>query len=348
MSAPFLSVVIPTYNRCESLRRTLEGLSRQEGFPGERLEVVVVSDGATDRTDAMLAEYARTAPFALRPIRQDNAGPARARNRGVQEATGSVIVFLDDDVEPMPGFLAAHARRHEQDEKVVLIGPQSPAPDRRGAEPAWIVWEHEMLQRQYVALESGEWTAGPQHFYTGNASLRRAHLLAVGGFDETFKRQEDVELAYRVRRDCGVYFAFVGDAAALHRPSRTFDSWLRTPYAYGQLDIVRVQRGDVSWRVIWISYQRRSRMTRFLVDLALPRPSLSPPICGLLRGGSQLAFRLPGAFRRAAIGALSTLYNLRYMEGARDSLGSWQTLSEMVRLPLDDPRVSPVASKPLI
>lgn len=345
MSAPFLSVVIPTYNRCESLRRTLDGLSRQEGFPAERLEVVTISDGSTDQTDAMLAEYARTAPFTLRPIRQDNAGPARARNRGIQEATGTVVIFLDDDVEPMPGFLAAHARRHEQDERVVLIGPQSPAPDRSGAEPAWIVWEHEMLQRQYVCLESGEWTAGPQHFYTGNASLRREYLLAVGGFDETFKRQEDVEIAYRIRRDCGVHFAFAGDAAALHRPSRTFDSWLKTPYAYGHLDVIRAQRGDVSWRLIWVSYQRRNRLTRLLVDLVVPRPALSQPTRALLRGGSELAFRLPGVFRRAAIGALSVLYNVHYMEGARDSLGSWPELAKVLRLPVDDPRVSPPASK---
>ena len=338
MSAPFLSVVVPTYNRCESLRRTLDGLARQEGIAWERVEVIVVSDGATDGTDAMLAQYA--APYALRPIRQDNAGPACARNRGIAEARGEVVVFLDDDVEPMPGFLAAHAARHEADERLVVVGPQSPAPDRKGKEPVWIVWEHEMLLKQYAAFASGEWQAGPQNFYTGNASLRRAFLSAAGGFDETFKRQEDVELAYRLWRDAGLRFAFAADAAALHRPTRTFESWLRTPHAYGLLDVIRAQRGDASWRLLWLSYQRRNRLTRLLVDLVAPRPGLSRPVHALLKGGAQLAFRLPGGFRRAAIGALSMAYNLRYMEGARDSLGAWKPLADVLHLPVDDPKIA--------
>lgn len=343
MSAPFLSVVIPTYNRCASLRRTLDGLARQEGIAWESVEVVVVSDGATDQTEAMLAQYAQTAPFTLRPIRQDNAGPARARNRGVEEARGEVIVFVDDDIEPMPGFLAAHKARHEGDPRLVVVGPQSPAPDRRAHEPVWIAWEHEMLQRQYACFDSGKWTAGPPHFYTGNASLRREYLRAVGGFDETFKRQEDVEFAYRVRAACGLNFVYAGDTQALHRPSRTYESWAKTPYAYGQLDIVRAQRGDVSWRLIWMSYQRRNRLTRLLVDLIVPRPALSPAVGALLSRSARIVFRLPGPGRKAAIGLLSMVYNVRYMEGARDSIGGWNPLAQVIRLPESDPRVAPPA-----
>src|SRR5690242_8167475 len=98
-ASPFVSVVIPTYNRCESLKRTLEGLARQD-YPTIDFEVIVVSDGSTDKTEEVLKTYAVAAPFRLRFFTQANSGPSVARNRGVQESTGEVIVFLDDDVEP--------------------------------------------------------------------------------------------------------------------------------------------------------------------------------------------------------------------------------------------------------
>src|SRR5579871_5778539 len=100
-----LSVVVPTYNRKDSLRRTLDGLAKQT-YPFADFEVVVVSDGSTDGTTEMLADYVKTAPYSLRSVLQANGGPSKARNRGIQEAQHEVIVFLDDDVEPVTEFLS--------------------------------------------------------------------------------------------------------------------------------------------------------------------------------------------------------------------------------------------------
>jgi GT2 family glycosyltransferase len=331
---PFLSVVIPTYNRAKSLAVTMDALDRQEPVPGE-FEVVVVSDGSTDDTDAFLAAFATRASYPLRPVRQENAGPARARNRGVHEASGTVIVFIDDDVEPVAGFLRTHAAHHLADEKVVVIGPMSPDPAREREEPVWIAWEHQMLQKQYRAFAEGIWaSAGPNHFYTGNASVRREHILAVGGFDEEFKRQEDVELAYRMQRECGAHFVFDASADALHRPTRTFESWLRVPYAYGSLDVIRAQRGDAPWRVVWKSYHNRSAATKVLARAALAGPALSSPLRALLLRGAVATHGLPvAAAKRAGIGALSVLYNVRYLEGARDEMGSWAALRTLLETP---------------
>ena len=195
---PNLSVVIPTFNRKDSLRKTLEGLEGQT-YPAAQFEAVVVSDGSTDGTDAHLISYAKTAPYPIRVISQPNGGPARARNNGIQDARGEVIVFLDDDVEPSAEFLAVHAAHHERQPDAVVIAPMLPDPALLWREPAWIAWEHAMLEKQYAAWRSGAWAGcGPNNFYSGNASVRRAHLLTVGGFDEQFPRQEDVELAVRL------------------------------------------------------------------------------------------------------------------------------------------------------
>lgn len=335
MSLPFLSVVIPTYNRAESLLVTLRALERQEPVLGG-FEVVVISDGSTDGTVDLLYTWSqRSLPFTLRAIHQENAGPARARNRGVQEASGAVVVFLDDDVEPSPHFLATHARRHQESDRIVVIGPMSPDPERARIEPVWIAWEHAMLQKQYDSWKQGRWaaeTCGPHNFYTGNASVRRAHVLAVGGFDESFTRQEDVELATRMERDCAVYFRFDPALEALHRPRRSFESWLRVPYAYGKLDVVRAQRGDASWELIRQSFSSRQAATRLLARLALPAQPVGNVLRSVLVGLAQAVYTLPfSQAKQAGQSALSVVYNLRYLEGARDELNSWVALRKVLR-----------------
>lgn len=325
---PYLSVVIPTFNRKDSLRKTLDGLARQT-YPAAQFEAVVVSDGSTDGTDALLAQYARTSPYVLQVICQPNGGPARARNNGIQNARGEVVVFLDDDVEPSPKLLEVHAAHHQRQSDAVVIAPMLPDPALGWREPAWIAWEHAMLEKQYAAWRSGVWAGcGPNNFYSGNASVRRAHLVAVGGFDEQFPRQEDVELAVRLEKRCGVRFVYEPDAPGTHRPQRRFASWLAVPFAYGKLDVVRARHGDIPWETVRSGYHSRSAATRLLARAALSAPPLGRQLRGLLLPAAVAAYRL----RRAgpAFGALSVIYNLRYLEGASAELGSQEALSRLL------------------
>jgi hypothetical protein len=202
-------------------------------------------------------------------------------------------------------------------------------PAMHSREAVWITWEHTHLQRQYENWRTGVWKgAGPNHFYSGNASVRREHLLAVGGFDLEFKRQEDVELAYRMARECGVHFRFESEAAGTHRPVRSLEAWLKVPYAYGRLDVVRAQRGAASWQLIRNSYYRRNRVTRLMADLSLPAPFLSQVsgtvLIGLGRGLKALGLSGP------AVSCLSVLYNTRYLQGVRDELGSHQEVRRLL------------------
>ena len=112
-----VSVIIPTYNRKDSVLRTLDSLSQQT-FPGERFEVIVVDDGGSDGT----AEIAQlTFPFALHYIRQENQGEIVARNAGVQRSAGKMLVFLDDDIEVNPEYLAAIATVHAAYSPAVVL-----------------------------------------------------------------------------------------------------------------------------------------------------------------------------------------------------------------------------------
>ena len=93
---PTVSVIIPTHNRCESLRRTLNGLAAQN-YPSRLLDVTVVTDACSDGTEDMLRRH--VAPFALRclALPSPNKGPAYARNHGAVSTVGQFLVFLDDD-----------------------------------------------------------------------------------------------------------------------------------------------------------------------------------------------------------------------------------------------------------
>jgi len=190
----------------------------------------------------------------------------------------------------------------------------SPDPERFSKEPAWIAWEHIKLREIYDLFRPGgsnsDGRAGPVHFYSGNASVRREHLLAVGGFDENYRRQEDVELAVRLARDCGVWFLFDFATDATHRPTRTFESWIRIPRAYGQLDAQRVKARTLDWAEVEELAARRNPATRLLANTCAACPFIEPAIIGTLRVAASTSWRL--AARGPAVAALSAIYNSVY------------------------------------
>jgi glycosyltransferase involved in cell wall biosynthesis len=328
---PFLSIVVPTYKRQALLHKTLEGLAKQT-LATDIFEVLVVNDGSPDGTQAYLDGRVGTLPYTLRPIHLTNGGPGRARNTGIQEAHGKVVVFLDDDIEPSPECLEVHYKLHQNLEPLVVIGPQRRDMRLGSSEPLWIRWEHLMLEKQYAQFASGAWAkAGPNHFYTGNASVRRDLLLAVGGFDEGFTRQEDVELAVRLMKQQKVAFKVELAANAIHRPDRTFESWLKTPYAYGSLDVIRAQRRDTSWRTIRHAFVARNALTRLCIKLAVGRPKVGIALQSILKATALLVDALFGLLgQKLGIALLSVIYNVRYMEGAVDQLGDPSALWEQI------------------
>ena len=321
INALCLSVVIPTYNRRESLLRTLDALTKQT-FPMEQFEVVVISDGATDGTAEAVKKL--HTPYRLRFIEQANAGPAKARNHGVRAAVAPLIVYVDDDIEPLPEFLTEHSNAHAGDASLVLIGPQS-EPEGETI-PHWILWEHRMLQRQYDKFASGAWEAGPNNLYSGNFSLRREHLLKVGGFNEQFTRQEDVELGFRLAQQ-GLHFVFSMKAAALHRPTRTFESWYKTPYEYGKRDVQMARDGGEAqaMELARRHFGERNLATRLAARLCIGRPGLE----SLFLSAGRAAVHSGG--RKIALVSCSLVFNLRYLQGMSHELGGRAKLWQAIR-----------------
>jgi GT2 family glycosyltransferase len=315
---------MPTYNRLDRLRAALDGLAGQHGLD-EPVEVIVVSDGSTDGTDEYLASSA--VPLPVVALTQPNAGPAAARNRGLEAAEGDLVLFVDDDTVACPDLVTAHLRRHERpDDDLVVIGPML-TPEDYAISP-WVQWEQDMLTKQYEAMRAGEYEPTARQFYTGNASVARTHLRAVGGFDTAFRRAEDVELAYRLA-DSGLRFAFDPTAIVLHYAERSFESWLQAAYAYGRNDVVFGRDQGRTWllEAIGREFHRRHVLVRGLTRVCLPRPRLGRSVsAGLAATARACGWAHADAPTRPMF---SAVYNLAYYRGMADELGS---ASRLLRL----------------
>lgn len=311
------SIIIPTYNRLNSLKRVLAGLENQTGVARSDFEVIVVSDGSIDGTNDFLRAHATS--LTLRAHLQPNGGPAAARNAGIKIARGELILFLDDDVFPTPRLLAEHLRIHTAHaDSAVVLGPMLTPSDFELA--PWVQWEQAMLVKQYAAMQNGDWEPTARQFFTGNTSLARKHLLKQGGFDTQFRRAEDLELAFRLA-DAGLQFVFNAQAIGYHYAERSFTSWLGIPYAYGANDVIFAREKGQSWLlpVIWREFHNRNRLIQGLTHLCLDRPFLSRPITKLLEKTAQAAHAAGRSSMTAR--AYSGIFNLRYYQGVSDQLG---------------------------
>jgi glycosyltransferase involved in cell wall biosynthesis len=165
---PFVSVVVPTKNRAAMLRDCFAGL-REQTYPAERFEVLVVDDGSSDDTPAVVAELAAGAPFDVRSFRTTGVGAPAARNIGMREGRGEFVAHLDDDCRPAPGWLAAGVQGFEPGVAIVA-GPVLLPP---GAQVPFLSYAIE-----YRRDDGG--------YPTANIFYRRDLALAAGGFDESF------------------------------------------------------------------------------------------------------------------------------------------------------------------
>jgi glycosyltransferase involved in cell wall biosynthesis len=228
---PDLSIVIPTRDRLERLLLTLEALGRQT-IPGGAFEVIVVADGCRDNTAARIRSLAP--PFALRVLEQPASGAAAARNRGADNAAAPILLFLDDDMEALPGLLATHLAAHRGHPGDVALGYFRFPRNGRNAD---IVVSHidNWWGDRFSSMcrESHRFTF--LDLFTGNVSLPRDLFVLSGRFDERFhgRAGEDYELAARLLKR-GVRFRFIREAACIHHDTPTHRRLTERAYAEGR------------------------------------------------------------------------------------------------------------------
>jgi glycosyltransferase involved in cell wall biosynthesis len=263
---PAVSVVLPTFNRASILRKVLEGYDSQADPPP--FEVVVTDDGSTDGTWDLLTNL-RPRRFTLRAERQENRGPAEARNRAVRAARSDLVLFSGDDIVPGREFVARHLEAHRGGDRIVLgrtlWHPHYPVNavmyhiDGIGAQ-----------QFHYAYLRDGQRLAF--HFlYASNASLRRDDLARIDGpFDPRFTLAafEDADLAYRLigrRREITYRSALV----AFHIHEHTVRTFATRQYRAGAMASVFFRRHPETTRYF------RFKWAKTLAEAARRSPDIA-------------------------------------------------------------------------
>src|ERR1700722_8089536 len=181
-----VSVVVPTFNRREIVKRTVQMLFHQD-FPHSEFEIIVVVDGSMDDTANALRNL--PSPCRLRVLEQPNKGLAAARNTGLAAAQGRVVVFLDDDMLCGPQMVREHVVAHSSGTPLVGFGAIFLSPDSPRS-LALDCFNRELGAYYLKERENCNDCSLEPPCVFANTSVPRQVLLAAGGFDERFRMRE--------------------------------------------------------------------------------------------------------------------------------------------------------------
>ncbi len=222
---PFISIVIPTYNRPEQLAACLRACTRLD-YPHDRFEVIVVDDGGVMPLDEVVNQFHGL--ITLKLLRQENAGPATARNKGASEATGEFLAFTDDDCAPAPSWLQTLAAQFVASPDCAVGGQTLNALTHNLYSTA------SQLLISYLFSYYNAVPHAARFFPSSNLAFPTKRFRAIGGFDVTYPRAagEDRELCDRWLYH-GHRMVYAAEAVVHHAHALTFRTFLRQHFSYG-------------------------------------------------------------------------------------------------------------------
>jgi peptidoglycan/xylan/chitin deacetylase (PgdA/CDA1 family)/GT2 family glycosyltransferase len=304
------SVVIPTFQRRETVVRSVRALEHQT----ERdFEAVVVVDGSTDGSAEALRQLELSFPLTV--LEQPNSGRAEACNSGAATAQGELLLFLDDDMEADPQLLVEHDRSQREGVDLVLghvpLHPASPQNLLSWGAGLWAETRRERLTAPDAEVQTDD-------LITGQCSIARRVFQELGGFDASFTREglfggEDIDFGYRLLK--GGYRVAFNPAAVSHQ---LYDvdpaAYLKRSYEAGRSEQELILKHPQQATGLWHGPRLRTRRSMLLLGPLVVAPrALSWPLragaAGLVRWGVR------GRWLRDLFWGLRTMEHLR---GARD------------------------------
>lgn len=315
-----VSVIVPTHDRVDSLVRLLQALGSDSVTHPH--EVIVVADGCSPDTARAVA--ALDVPYRVRVLEHQPArGAAVARNSGAREASGDVLLFIDDDIEPFGDVVGAHRHHHDGTPRVVIGAPRAPRTAHAGFRElaAWAWWE-----QQFERMRAPGYRFSYDDVFTGLLSVPRSLWRSVGGFDSSLQCREDYELGLRlVRRR--VDFVFSEAGGGWHHENRSGSRLARRKHDEGSADVALARMHPWAFPALrlWTGPADPSAGVVRRVAFDWPRAGA---------WGARLADRLLDVLealrmRRAWRRVLGGIMFFTYWRGAASALGSWEALSEL-------------------
>ena len=312
-----ISVVVPTFNRRKIVLRTVGALLAQN-LPCADYEIIVVVDGSTDGTSEALRSV--QSDCRIRVIEQQNRGPSAARNTGFRAAAANLVLFLDDDMLADPGLVKGHIAAHAGPGRYIAFGALYLSPDCPFTLAA------ECFNREIGAFYL-ERNRNPQldwHIEDcvfSNASLSRALLEEIGGFDEAFRKREDLELGIRLFHS-GAQPRYIHSAVARQYSEKTSADLISDAEAFAEADVRLARKHPevaVKGQLHWLA--REPRWKLYLLRAAAAVPAFVDlclaPVCAC----SEVGLRIP-AFRNLGVRVLQLRRRIHWYRKALE-LG-WQ------------------------
>lgn len=189
MTPPTVSVIVPTYNRAHLLPECLDSILSQSF---RDFEIVVIDDGSTDNTKALVNSYIARFEGKIRYFYQRNMGAAAARNRGIKVAAGELIAFCDSDDAWLPGKLERQVAALTANPACAMVVGECVVMGRE-AEGGFMVARATFEGRSFL-----EALFETQFVNVGATLFRASCLRKIGGFDKTVEPAEDYDLALRL------------------------------------------------------------------------------------------------------------------------------------------------------
>jgi glycosyltransferase involved in cell wall biosynthesis len=248
-----ISVVVPAYNAEKTIEACLKSLLDQTVSSSD-YEVLVVDDGSTDRTGALAKQ------FPVRYFHQENRGPAGARNLGVENAKGDIILFTDSDCVAQRDWVESMTSPFENGD----IG---------GVKGAYRT-EQKGLVARFAQVEFEErYELLKKHAYIDfvdsySAAFRKSVFLEAGGFDTSFPRanNEDTELSYKLAK-MGCKMVFVPKGIVYHQHPDSIWKYFRLKFSRGYWRMVVYRRYPE--KMLKDSYTPQSLKLQILLSLLL-------------------------------------------------------------------------------
>lgn len=258
-----ITACICTYNRDRFLYAALESLAQQNLAP-ESYEVLLVDNNSTDQTPDLADQFARAYPqIHFRYLLEQQQGLSHARNRGVQEATGAIIAFMDDDAIADQQYLANLLDFFDRHPAIMAAGGKIlPYFHPYDQQPAWLSW---YLIGLLSCLDLGDQERPFPRYPIGcNMAFRKALFAQVGMFDPRLGRiknslmgSEEKDLFVRVK-DAGLPVYYVPQALVYHTipPERTADPFLsKVSKGIGQSERLRFQAAGLRGKLQILAVQ---------------------------------------------------------------------------------------------
>jgi len=225
-----VSVIIPAYNAAKTLSRCLNSVLHQD-YPADNVDIHIINDGSTDNTTAVLRELSLPDNFHI-ISHTANRGLAAARNTGIKNATGEIIIFLDADMEIPSDFIENHVHIHKKPDVIGVLSALLPAPENPIDK-----YQKYLYQSKRGAQKYSPQAPLPFHvFILGVTSVKRFALSEAGGFDNNISSYggEDTEFAYRLwqKYPQGLYYA--PNIKVIHHHYRPLNTVLENVQTFGR------------------------------------------------------------------------------------------------------------------